>query len=150
MKSYCIATTSAIGVALAIRKMLEKQSSAAKGARLVMINSISSFAACAAAGFLNAYFMRQTEMEKGIDVLDKDTLEPYGKSQKCAKKAVMQTAISRIFLVLTIFAPPIALIALERGRMIPKSKPLKFLLENTLLATELYFAVPIGLAYYDR
>ena len=89
MKSYCIATTSAIGVALAIRKMLEKQSSAAKGARLVMINSISSFAACAAAGFLNAYFMRQTEMEKGIDVLDKDTLEPYGKSQKCAKKAVM-------------------------------------------------------------
>ena len=62
----------------------------------------------------------------------------------------MQTAISRIFLVLTIFAPPVALIVLERGRMIPKSKPLKFLLDNTLLATELYFAVPIGLAYYDR
>ena len=45
-------------------------------------------------------------MEKGIDVLDKDTLEPYGKSQNCAKKAVMQTAFSRIFLVLNMYDLP--------------------------------------------
>ena len=89
-------------------------------------------------------------MEKGIDVLDKDTLEPYGKSQQCAKKAVMQTANSRAFLALPIFAPSFVLIALEKARMIPKSKSLKFLLDTTLLASELYIAVPIGLAYYDR
>ena len=89
-------------------------------------------------------------MEKGIDVLDKDTLEPYGKSQKCAKKAVMQTALSRIFLNVTIFGPPIALIAIERAKLIPKSKPIKFCLDISLLGGELYFAVPLGLAIYDR
>ena len=83
-------------------------------------------------------------------MLDKDTLEPYGKSQNCAKKAVMQTALSRIFLVLTIFAPPIALIGIEKAQMTPKSKPLKFCLEISLLAGELYLAVPLGLALYDR
>ena len=61
-KSYCIATSSALVVSLGIRKMLEKQTARASGARLVMLNSVSSFAACAAAGWLNAYFMRQTEM----------------------------------------------------------------------------------------
>ena len=115
-----------------------------------MLNAVSSFAACAAAGYLNAYVMRQTEMEKGIDVLDKETLESYGKSQKCAKKAVTQTAISRILLAITMFVPPAALIAIEKARMTPKSKPIKFGLDISLLAGELYFAVPLGLALYDR
>ena len=89
-------------------------------------------------------------MEKGIDVLDKDTLESYGKSQKCATMAVTQTAISRIFLVLTIFGPPIALIGIEKAKLMPKAKPLKLSLEISLLAAELYVAVPLGLALYDR
>lgn len=41
-----------------------------KGGKLVIFNSISAFFACSTAGFLNAYFMRQTELEKGIDVVD--------------------------------------------------------------------------------
>ena len=56
--SYCLATTSAIGVALAMRKAVEKQAAKLKGGKLVMLNAVSAFAACAAAGFLNAYFMR--------------------------------------------------------------------------------------------
>ena len=89
MVSYSLATTSAIGVALAMRKAVEKKASTLKGGSLVMLNAVSAFTACAAAGFLNAYFMRRTEIETGIDVLDKDTHEPYGKSIISAKKAVL-------------------------------------------------------------
>ena len=64
--------------------------------------------------------------------------------------AVTQTAISRIFLVLTIFGPPAALMAIEKAKLTPKANPLKFALEISLLATELYIAVPLGLALYDR
>jgi hypothetical protein len=48
-----------------------------------MYNSLSSFFACSTAGCLNAYFMRRTELYKGIDVLD-DEGNSYGKSKLCA------------------------------------------------------------------
>lgn len=79
-KSYTIATTSAIGVGLGIRKAMSAQLKAASGSKLVFLNALSSFFAVASAGFLNAYFMRQTEIRTGIDVLDKTTGEPLGKS----------------------------------------------------------------------
>ena len=50
--------------------MLSGYSKTAVGAKLIVLNSISSFFACSTAGFLNAYFMRRTELEKGIDVMD--------------------------------------------------------------------------------
>lgn len=81
---------------------------------------------------------------------NKTTGESYGKSKKCANTAVMQTSISRIFLVLTIFVPPFILLALEKQRLIPKNRVLKFGLDLSLLTFELYFAVPLGLALYAR
>lgn len=82
-------------------------------------------------------------------MLDK-TGTSHGKSKKCAEVAVLQTSISRIALVLTIFVPPFILVALEKARMMPKLKPLKYTVEFSLLALELYFAVPLGLALYSR
>ena len=136
-------------MALGIRKAVEPLSNRLKGGRLVLLNSVSSFFACAISGFLNAYIMRRTEIKTGIDVCDKNG-QSYGKSKICAQKAVLQTSISRIALVLTIFAPPIALMGLEKVHMIPKNKALKFGLDSTLLLSELYFAVPLGLAMYSR
>ena len=148
--SYCIATSSAIAVALGIRKAVDKQAKQLKGGKLVLLNSISSFVACALSGFLNAYIMRQTEIQKGIDVCDKETGQSYGKSKICATQAVMQTSISRIFLVMTIFVPPVVLMGLERARMMPQARVPKFGVELSLLTLELYFAVPLGLALYSR
>lgn len=38
----------------------------------MIFNTISSFFACSTAGYLNALFMRRTELEKGIDIIDHD------------------------------------------------------------------------------
>jgi len=78
--SYTLATSAAITVALGIRKLVDKQAKQLKGGKLVLLNSVSSFFACALSGFMNAYFMRQTEIKKGIDVIDKETNESCGKS----------------------------------------------------------------------
>ena len=67
-KSYSAACLTSIGVALAIRKVLEPQTRHMKGAKLIIYNSISAFAACSTAGFMNALLMRQTELTKGIDL----------------------------------------------------------------------------------
>ena len=58
MKSYSYACVASIGVALGIRKMLEKRTKGMTGATLIVFNSISTFFACSTAGFLNAYCMR--------------------------------------------------------------------------------------------
>ena len=52
--------------------------------------------------------------------------------------------------MLTIFVPPVILVALEKARLIPKNKFLKFGMDLSLLTFELYFAVPLGLALYAR
>lgn len=54
---------------------------------MIVYNSISSFFACATAGYLNAFFMRRTELEKGIDVMDPEG-NLVGKSKAAASKAV--------------------------------------------------------------
>jgi hypothetical protein len=88
LKSYTIAATSSIAVALGVRKILSPYSRNAVGSKLILLNSISSFFACSTAGFLNAWFMRRTELTKGIDVID-ETGKSHGKSQITAKKAVL-------------------------------------------------------------
>ena len=57
-KSYGVATSTAIVVALGIRKFVEKKASKLRGGKLVMLNSVSAVTACALAGFVNAYIMR--------------------------------------------------------------------------------------------
>ena len=89
-------------------------------------------------------------MQKGISVTHPETGEDLGKSKKCAYQAVLQTAISRVFLTVTIFLPPLALIALEKGHLMPKNWYLKTLIEATLIAGELYLAVPIGIAMFPQ
>jgi len=62
MKGYSAAVTSSVIVALSIRKALSGKTNNLKGAKLIVYNSISSFFACATAGYLNAWFMRSTEL----------------------------------------------------------------------------------------
>jgi len=59
-------------------------------------------------------------MERGIELCDPDTNEPIGKSPKCAKAAVLQTASSRIFLAMPVALPAFALMAIEKVGMMPK------------------------------
>jgi hypothetical protein len=62
LQSYIVAVGSSIAVALSIRKALSGWTQNLHGARLIVANSISSFIACSVAGYLNAHFMRQTEL----------------------------------------------------------------------------------------
>ena len=57
-KSYSCAVASSIGVALAIRKLVAMKFGAVKGAKGILLNSVSAFFAVSTAGFLNAYLMR--------------------------------------------------------------------------------------------
>jgi len=79
-KGAAAAVGSSVAVALTIRQINLKRSAAASGARLIMLNAITSTIACAAGGFANNWFMRSAEMQRGIELNDPDTGKPIGKS----------------------------------------------------------------------
>lgn len=140
---------SSISVALSIRKALSGYTKGLKGPKLLMFNSFSSFIACSTAGCLNAFFMRKTELEKGIDIKDSDG-NVVGKSKVAAKIAIMQTAISRYVLAVPIFMPATALYGVERLGMMPRSFYATTMLEILFIALELMFAVPLAIAVYPQ
>ena len=120
-KSYSIAVTSSIFVALSIRKAFELSgiTKGLTGPRLIFFNSFSSFFACMSAGYINLFAMRQSELKKGIEITD-DNGKILGKSVVVAKKAVLETATSRIVLALLLFFPALGLIALEKLKLMPR------------------------------
>ena len=123
-KGALAAVGSSLAAALTIRQINLKRSAAATGARLIMLNTITSTVACAAGGFANNWFMRSAEMQSGIMLNDPDTGNPIGKSKIAAKTAVMQTASSRILMALPICIPAVFLIGMERARIYPANKGL--------------------------
>ncbi len=147
MKSYGVAVTSSIAVALAVRKALSGWTKNLHGSKLIIANSISSFFACSTAGYLNAHFMRRTELEKGIDIHDEEG-RFHGKSKVAAHKAVSQTANSRFFLAVPIFIPPFILYAIERKNMMPRNFYIRTLVEILAICFELYCAVPFAIGAY--
>ena len=147
LKSYAVAVSSSIAVALTVRKALSGWTKNLHGSKLIIANAISSFFACSTAGYLNAHFMRRTELEKGIDIYDKEG-RLHGKSKIAAQRAVNQTANSRFFLAIPIFIPPFILYAIERKHLMPKNFYLKTMIEILAISFELYFAVPFAIGAY--
>jgi len=69
-KGYALASVASIVVALGIRKGFSSLTKNMTGSKVIIGNSFSSAAACGIAGFLNAYIMRASEFESGIDISD--------------------------------------------------------------------------------
>lgn len=59
--------TTSISVGLIIRRIAASKIKGLKGSKLILMNSITSLIAASSASFFNAYMMRTTELEKGID-----------------------------------------------------------------------------------
>jgi len=87
-KSYCMAVSVSMAVALTVRQVNLKRTLAATGSSLIMLNAATATTAAACGGFANNYFMRQSELERGIELCDPETGKPIGKSKLTAKSAV--------------------------------------------------------------
>lgn len=152
IQSYSIAVTSSIGIALFLRKAASRWTRNMRGANLFAANSVSSVAAGAAAGYLNAYVMRQSEMKNGIDVFNAaDPTAPVGiKSKIAAEIAVSQTANTRVHQNWTTMLPSLVFLMLERGRLMPKAFWPLMMVQTGVFIGELYLAIPLGVAFYTQ
>lgn len=147
-KGYAAAVTSGITVGVMVRKLSAPFSKGATGAKLLLFNCIVGYCGSAAAGFLNSYCMRMSEMEKGIKVFDEEGTE-RGISQIAAKKAVIETAQSRVILAMPTFVIPAVLTTvLEKMRLLPKKGALRTIADVSILTFALWHAIPIAVAVF--
>jgi sideroflexin-5 len=149
-KSYASAVTIAIALSLGIRRMVRSSVQGQTGATMVMYNTLSTYVACAAAGFSNCYLMRRTELNNGINVLHPDTLQPLGLSKKCAEDAVFKTACSRFLMAAPLFIPAILFYGIEKINMVPANPVLRLTLDMSLVFVNCYLAVPLSVAMFPK
>lgn len=150
MKSYASAVTLAIGTSLGIRQLLSPLTKGKTGAGVVFVSTLSTYVACALAGFANCYLMRQTELNKGINVINPETNQPLGLSKKCAEVAVYNTAVSRFGMAAPLFIPAILFFAFDKIKMVPTQKHARILFEMGLCFLNCYMAVPLSVAMFPK
>jgi len=141
--SYLIATSSATATALYLNSLVKNMSP--------LIGRFVPFLAVAAANCVNLPFMRSSEIQEGIQLLDENG-EKVGQSSAAAKTAIAQVVISRIFMATPgMVLPPIIMNYLEKKKPSLKTNNLAvFGIQLVLIGTCLTFATPMCCAIFPQ
>ena len=133
-----------------MRKLCAPLTVGASGSKLLVLNFIVAASASGAAGFFNTLSMRYTEINKGISIYkDEDLTQEIGVSNKCAEKAVVQTAMSRFGMSWIGLAIPTALMVMTRRvGVLPKNKWPKMGVELACVGTGIYCSMPLSVALF--
>ena len=150
LQSYGIAVISAIGSAMALRKVCGMLfGSALTGTALALSNSVTNYGAICISSGSNVFFMRSPEIAQGIDVLDPETMQPVGVSKVAAKMGVMQSIYSRFIYCLPIFfTSPILESLFGAVGLMPKQGPLRSIMSLGFIGTGLWIAMPVCAGFY--
>jgi len=134
------AVSSAVGIAVGLRSLINKSTTLSPATR-TLIQRFVPFPAVAVASVTNVCFMRHGELTKGISVTDANG-DVVGVSQIAAKKALTETALTRMILPAPILIlPPIIFGFIEKTRVYKRYSGRLFIPVQTVLA-----ALSFGLA----
>ncbi len=150
-QGYTAAVGSSVTVALFLRKMFSGISSRVTGSKLILINSLVSSIASGTAGFLNTFFMRKVEMNSGIDLYEDEQLtKKLGvTSKECARKAIFETAWSRIFLSFScLMSPAFIFYLVEKAGKTPKAPAARIPYEIAVFMVALMGSLPASIAMF--
>lgn len=147
---YSAAVGSSVSMALILKKLFANVTKNVTGSKFILVNSIIAAMASGTAGFLNTFCMRQVEMKNGIEAFrDEQLTEKLGISKACAKKAIIETASSRILLsIACLVSPAVIFYGIEKLGKTPKGPRGKMMMEVCVFTFSLMFALPISIALF--
>lgn len=79
----------------------------------------------------------------------KDLKNPVYRSKKAGRRAVFQTAISRVVMGIPLFYPPLAFLGLSKLGLLPKGIALK-VLEFAIITSQLFISATFGAASFPQ
>ena len=149
-KGYVCAVSSALTVAVGLRKLTGGMTKTATGAKLLLLNTLVGGLAGGTASFCNTYCMRMAETEKGIDVFSDEQLQnKAGVSKIAAQSAVTETALSRSGMSInSVYIPAILILSLGAIGIKPQGKIIKNVLEINIIAFALLVGLPLSVSLF--
>lgn len=150
-KAYIGATSVAMGFSVGVQHALKRASflsasSRALALRFIPIPSVSAAGAC------NSYLMRRSELDTGIEVLSVDDTVSYGLSQEAARRAVMDTALTRGFMPIPVILVPLCLMqGFERALPFIKARPPVHLFFNVVSCLiGFWIGLPVSISMFPQ
>lgn len=146
---YFGAVTSAVSIAVGLSFLIKKANRFTPATKM-LIQRFVPFPAVATASTCNVILMRNNELSEGIEVFDANN-KNVGTSLVAAKKALFETAITRMFLPAPILLiPPIVMSFLEKTRFL-KQYPRMHLPCNAVVCTISFgCALPVAIALFPQ
>jgi sideroflexin-5 len=150
LKAYSIAVSSAITMALGMRKVADFMLKGRTGAVVALSVNACNYTAVTISSCTNTYVMRLKELDSGIMVKDKQTGEEFGMSQNAASEAITSTLQSRVFYIVPIFFVPFFWnMAVKKANLMPKPLTAAAVaVEAVGVAIGLYIAMPLNCALH--
>ncbi|XP_076439620.1 sideroflexin-5-like [Babylonia areolata] len=146
---YVGAVTSAVGIAVGLSLLIRRASGFSHTTKM-LIQRFVPFPAVATASTCNVVLMRNSELVEGIEVFDKAN-NTIATSKAAAKKALGETALTRMFLPAPILLiPPVVMNFLEKTRFL-RTYPKMHLPMNAVVCTLSFgFALPVAIALFPQ
>ena len=157
--AYMAATATSVGLAVGLTKAVPRLP-VSQGMRSVLARLVP-FVSVASAGVVNISCIRWKEMREGVQVFrlkhddakGHEEIEVVGKSSEAGKRAVGQSAASRVLTnIPTLVLPPVLMSLLEkRGTFVgPRGKLLSTATQLTLIGLCLGLALPPAIGYFPQ
>jgi len=146
---YTGAVSSAVAIAVSLSFMIKRANGLSPTVKL-LIQKFVPFPAVATASTCNVLLMRNSELSEGIEVFDRNE-NNVGTSKVAAKKALKETAITRMVLPAPILLiPPVVMTAFEKTKWLQRN--MRFHLPLNALVTTLSFglALPVAIALFPH
>lgn len=142
VQAYVSATGAAVGVGLGLNAMAKYLPTIAS--RFV------PFAAVASANCVNIPLMRQSELQNGVPVTNKDG-EVIGNSVTAARRAIVMTVMSRVTMVIPVMViPPIIMNNLEKKRFLKVRPRLAAPLQVGIIGAIMVCVIPLCCAIFPQ
>ncbi|XP_067657068.1 sideroflexin-5-like [Haliotis asinina] len=146
---YCGAVTSAVSIAVGLN-LLIKRAHKFRPATKLLIKRFIPFPAVATASTCNVLLMRNFELSEGIEVFDQNE-KMVGTSKIAARKALKETALTRIFLPAPVFIiPPVIMSVLEKTKFLQIYRRFHLPVNAVVCTTVFGLALPMAIALFPQ
>ncbi|UZJ51788.1 hypothetical protein CBS101457_001108 [Exobasidium rhododendri] len=143
--AYSAATLSAVGIAVGLTRLVPAGT---------LISRFVPFVSVASAGCVNVSFMRWKEIRDGVSLFKRDEhgdKVKVGDSQIAGRRAVGMTAASRVMTnIPTMILPPLALLYLQKRRIVPQRGPWSRAADLGLIGVSLFAFLPPAIAFFPQ
>ncbi|CAN9502612.1 unnamed protein product [Ophioblennius macclurei] len=148
-QGYVGAVSSAVSIAVGLNVFLRKARSFSPATRL-LVQRFIPFPAVASANVCNVVLMRHSELSEGISVLDDDG-NVVGTSRVAARRALMETALTRVVMPMPILVlPPVIMTFLEKLPALQRCGGLVLPVHSLVVLAAFGLALPLAISLFPQ